>query len=93
MNADQRRRTSEELQDNYRRARVSAEQVWADLGVDADELHAVLAMTVAADPVALDKLRDYLSAAIAARGEVPTPYTHLSALGPGDVATGLVPGT
>lgn len=79
LNADQRRRTSWELRSNLALSGLTVPQAAADLGVTQRRLERTLDIDDAADPAEVWQLRDYLEHAVRDAGELPVPYTVLTA--------------
>lgn len=74
----ERRRTSEELGENYRRAGSPAARIMDALGLTGSDLEAVLRMDAGVDPATVWRVRDQLDVAVRAAGREPAPYTSLT---------------
>ncbi len=78
LNAEETRRTSEELKANLSRSGLSAREAAADLGFTTERLRSTLDIDEASDPVDVWQLRDYLAQAVLDAGREPVPFTVLT---------------
>ncbi|GAA1391293.1 DUF2316 family protein [Luteococcus peritonei] len=78
LDESQRRRTAEEFRANLELAELQEHHFREDLGMEPDELAAIVAMDpgVRSDRVWL--LRDYLDAAVRLRGRTPRPWATMT---------------
>ena len=78
LDRGQRATTRLEFQANWELAALDEQTVEADLGMTADELHGILAMTPGIDPARVWLLRDHLDQAVRLRGLTPEPWVTMT---------------
>ncbi|WP_051681912.1 DUF2316 family protein [Cellulomonas sp. HZM] len=78
LNASERRRTRDELAENFRRSGRTPTDVERDLGISERDLDAVLAMDDDVHPATTWLVRDYLVAEVEAAGGEVFPFTSLT---------------
>lgn len=74
----QRRRTGEELTENFRRCGLSPADVERDLGLSPGDLQAVLDMSLVVHPATTWLVRDYLDVMVRRAGGDVAPFTCLT---------------
>lgn len=77
LSTPQQQATSNELNANFERSALTPDEICADLGFSRARLDETFAVTPAA-PRDVWSLRDYLEAAVIARGLAPVPYSSLT---------------
>ncbi|MFT4199355.1 DUF2316 family protein [Gordonia sp. (in: high G+C Gram-positive bacteria)] len=78
LDAEETRRTGDELRANMALSTLNVTQVADDLDWDVGRVADTLAMSGGQDPADVWELRDYLVQAIRDRGEKPVPFTVLT---------------
>lgn len=78
LNAEERQRTSRELQDNLAASALSIEQLARQLGWSAARVESTLAVDSESDPVDVWELRDFLAETTTSLGAKAVPFTVLT---------------
>ena len=78
LNAEECRRTSDELTRNLSVSGLTPAEVAADLEYSPRRLASTLAVDGPSDPVDVWQLRDYLEQAVRDAGQTPVPFTVLT---------------